>query len=208
MIRKRSGRAAVLACASLALLGLAVGASPAAAKTKKKLKTVNAVFSQCQNVALPLGDHVTQLVPFTVPPTPKSARPRGGRVIPFTSAGVRITHSYDADLSIFLVSSTGRVVPLVLNRGGSDNDFGSGGADCGGTLATFTDAASASISTATAPFAGAFKPEVTLGGLNDATGSGTWTMVITDNAENDDGTIHAVSLSLTYQYTVPKKTKK
>ena len=36
MIKKRSARAALLACAGLASLGLIAGAAPAAAKTKKK----------------------------------------------------------------------------------------------------------------------------------------------------------------------------
>src|SRR6476619_8595403 len=107
MTIKRSVRMALLACSSLAALGLVAGASPAAAKTKTK--TVNKAFAQCQNLALPLaaatdtpspppGSSPFRPVAFTIPATPKDSKPRGGKVTGAT-VGVRITHTYDGDVA-------------------------------------------------------------------------------------------------------------
>ena len=50
---KRTVRMALLACASIAAVGLVAGTSPAAAKAKTK--TVHKTFAQCQNAALSLA---------------------------------------------------------------------------------------------------------------------------------------------------------
>jgi hypothetical protein len=211
MIVKGPKRMALLACASVAALSLVAGASPAAAKTK----TVHKTFAQCQNLGLslaaatdtpspPPGSSPIRQVFFNVPKTPKSSKPRGGKLTGAT-VGVRITHTFDGDVDIFLISPTGRFVPLVGGRGGSGDDFGSGATDCNGTLTTFSDLAPIAIGDGTPPYAGAFKPESSLAALNGGTASGVWTVVVTDTVGNDDGTIHAVSLNLTYQYKKPKK---
>jgi subtilisin-like proprotein convertase family protein len=204
MTNKRPARIALLACASVASLGLPAGASPAAAKTK----TVTSTFSQCQNVAVALADHSSQQVAFSVPATPKKAKPRGGTVTGVSLAGVRITHTFDEDIVIYLVSPSGRAIPLTVGAGGSGNDYGSGAANCTGTLTTFSDTATTLTSAGTAPFAGSFKPVAPLSSLVGGTASGVWTMLFADSADPDVGVIHAASLSFTYQYKVPVKKKK
>jgi subtilisin-like proprotein convertase family protein len=210
---KRSARIALLACASVAGLGLIAGASSAAAKTK----TVNKTFSQCQSVALPLvsaedtppapsPSPVQQLL-FTVPKTPKDSKPRGGTVTG-ASVSVRITHTFDEDVTIYLVSPSGRFLPVDVGHGGTGEDFGTGATDCTGTQTIFSDLATTPIIAGSPPYAGTFKPDTPFAALNGGIASGVWTVVIADTVGGDDGTIHAVSLSLNYQYKKPVKKKK
>ena len=212
-MNKRTARMALLACASVAAVGLVAGTSPAAAKAKTK--TVHKTFAQCQNLSLSLAAASDMPSPppnsspfygvaFTVPKTPKGSKPRGGKVTGAT-VGVRITHTFDGDVDVFLISPSGRFVPLVGGRGATGDDFGTGATDCTGTLTTFSDLAPTAIGDGTPPFAGAFKPESSLALLNGGVASGVWTVLITDTVGNDDGTIHAVSLNLTYQYKKQKK---
>src|SRR3954466_4172369 len=125
MTKQRTGGVALFACAGLASLGLLAGATPAAAKAK----SVDRAFSQCQNVALPLGDNsgTTQmpvrLIAFSVPRTPKRALLPGGRVTGAT-VGVRITHTFDRDVAIYLISPGGRVVLVDTGWGAGGDDFG------------------------------------------------------------------------------------
>ena len=175
----------------------ALSASPASAKSR--------TFTQCQDLSLPLVFHSFQKVPFTVS-TPKNAKPKGAKVTD-VNVGVRITHAYDEDVVLTLVSPSGGVVPLVVGQGGSFDDFGSGPTSCAGTLTTFDDAASNPISTAPTPFAGAFRPEQPLSLFNGGTARGAWTLTASDNAPLDNGTLHAASLTVTYSYKQPKKKK-
>jgi len=212
MTKRRSVPMALLACASVAALGLIAGASPAAAKTK--FKTVNAAFSQCQNLALPLvsaedtptppSPSPVQQVAFSVPKTPKDSKPRGGKVTGAT-VGVRITHTFDEDVTIYLVSPSGRFIPVDTGHGGTAENFGTGATDCNGTLTIFSDLATTPIIAGTPPYAGSFKPDSPFAVLNGGIASGVWTVVVADTVGGDDGTLHAVSLNLTYQYKKPKK---
>jgi subtilisin-like proprotein convertase family protein len=207
---KRSARTGMLACACIGSLGLLAGVSPASAKSK----TVHKTFSSCQNVALTLAANndnpappspsAVQTVSFTVPKTPKGSKPTGGKVTG-ASVGVRITHSYDNDVAILLISPAGRFVPLDTGHGDTDDNFGAGSTDCNGTLTTFTDSAPTPISGGAAPFAGAFRPDSPLSALNGSVATGVWTVVLTDTVQGDDGTVHAVSLTLAYDYKKPKK---
>jgi subtilisin-like proprotein convertase family protein len=211
MMRSRSTRLALLACASVASLGLIAGASPAVAK-KAKPKTVNAAFNQCQNLALGLADNTAtttppnpvQQVSFTVPKTPKSSKPAGGKITG-VSVGVRITHTFDSDVAIYLVSPTGRFIPVDTGHGTSGDDFGTGATNCTGTQTVFADSATTPIAAGTSPFAGSFKPDSPFAALNGGAASGVWTVVLSDTTSGDSGTIHAVSLNVNYQYKKVKK---
>jgi hypothetical protein len=207
VIRKHSARTVLLASAAFAVLGLVAGASPASAK-KAKSKIVTTTFSQCQNVALPLTDHNVAQVHFTVPRPPKGSKPLSGRVTGFTSAAVRITHAYSQDISVFAISPAGLVVPLSVGRGSSTDDYGTGAKDCSGSPATFSDAAAISIADGTPPFAGSFRPEAPLAGLIGSPAGGVWTLLFSDDESTDSGTVHAASLSFTYQYKKPAKKQK
>jgi subtilisin-like proprotein convertase family protein len=210
MTVRRTARLVPGICTSLAALGLIAWASPAAAKPT----TVKRSFHDCQNTALPLvapadsppptNPSPVQQVKFRVPKTPKGFKPRGGKVTG-ASVGVRITHSFDSDVGIYLVSPQGRFIPLAAGRGDGSDDYGAGASDCTGTLTTFSDRAPTPIGLGTAPFAGPFKPEFPLSSLNGRGASGVWTVVITDTTQNDDGMVNAVSLSLNYKYKKPNQ---
>jgi subtilisin-like proprotein convertase family protein len=201
MSEKRTPRMALLACVGLASLGLVVGVSTAAAKAK----SVNKAVRLCQSVDLPLGDNqgATQVpvrqIAFRVPRTPKGSKPFGGKVTGAT-VGVRITHTFDRDIAIYLISPGGRIVLVDTGRGGSGDDFGTGATDCTGSLATFSDTAGTPVSAGAPPFAGSFRPDAPFSLLNGGMASGAWTVMITDTSASDNGTIHAVSLSLNYRY--------
>jgi subtilisin-like proprotein convertase family protein len=201
MSEKRTPRVALLACVGVASLGLVVGVSSAAAKAK----SVNKSFRQCQSVDLSLGDNQgaaqmpVRQIAFRVPRTPKGSKPAGGRVIGAT-VGVRITHTFDRDVAIYLISPGGRIVLVDTGRGGSGDDFGTGPTDCSGSLTTFSDTAGTPVSAGAAPFAGSFRPDAPFSLLSGGIAGGTWTVMITDTSASDNGTIHAVSLSLDYRY--------
>jgi subtilisin-like proprotein convertase family protein len=95
---------------------------------------------------------------------------------------LNITHTYDSDLNVVLVSPTGATTTLFSGIGGGDDNFY-------GTC--LSQSAGSGITTASAPFTGLFKPQQTLGDLNDGgDGNGTWTLRINDTYPfADTGTV-------------------
>ncbi len=214
MITKRSARIAVLACASVASLGLIVGPASAAAKTKKKTVTRTAAFSQCANVASPIpdvgGPFGSAVIPVSVPNFKGGVQ--DGTVTAITSAGVRITHTFDGDLILTLVSPGGRVVQLANRRGIAGDGYGSGAASCSGSLVLFGDGFPTPISTpgntVQNPIVGSFKPEQPLSLVVGGPARGSWVLLVADVAGGDTGAINAVSLNFTYSYQARVKVKK
>lgn len=99
-----------------------------------------------------------------------------------------LTHTYDADLDIYLVHPDGTVVELSTDNGGAGDNFVS---------TVFDDAAATLVTAGTAPFTGTYRPEGSLAALNGKPANGTWKLRITDDATTDTGTLTAWSLSLT-----------
>lgn len=99
-----------------------------------------------------------------------------------------ITHSYDADLEVFLVAPDGTQITLFTDTGGSGNSFS-------GTI--LDDQATLPITTGTAPFTGSFKPQGSLAAVNGLDVSGTWTLKVTDDKRGDKGKINSWSLEVT-----------
>jgi subtilisin-like proprotein convertase family protein len=107
----------------------------------------------------------------------------GGRVKGLRVRIGHITHTYDGDLTITLVSPDGRSVKLVGGKGGSGDDF----ADT-----VFDDAATARItSTTAAPFTGTFAPVQPLSTFDGAPLAGNWTLKVVDSSSGDIGTLDA-----------------
>ena len=198
MTRKRTVRAALLACAGLATLGLIFAAGPAMAKSRKVTRTLSA----CQNTARPLADSSSLQVPFSVQTSPRAPGRRGARWCRSSlwGSGSPMT---SRDVTAFLVSPTGLVDPLVLGRGDTGDDFGTGATDCSGTLTTFTDTSPTAIGEGAVPFAGAFKPEASLSVFTGSRAAGVWRVVVSDGAPGDTGTLHAVSFRVKYRYKSP-----
>ncbi|WP_044086225.1 proprotein convertase P-domain-containing protein, partial [Lewinella cohaerens] len=118
---------------------------------------------------------------------------------------INLTHTFDGDLDISLISPAGTVMLLSGGNGGAADDYlGTIFANGGGTC----------IEAGTAPYTGTFEPE---GGLTvDAEGdcttdnvfatvfageeiNGTWTLNINDNFAGDSGEIDQFDLTLTVE---------
>ncbi len=117
-----------------------------------------------------------------------------GRVHNLT-VSINISHTYDADLRITLISPTGKRVTLVANAGGSGDNF---------TDTVFDDSAKRSILEAAAPFTGTFRPVDPLSLLKDDRADGTWSLEVSDTMPWDTGTLNGWSLTFSYEepYTV------
>lgn len=105
-----------------------------------------------------------------------------------TQVCLTISHSYDSDLNVLLVSPSGVAVNLFSGVGGSGDNF---------TNTCLNQSAANSIITANAPFTGTFKPQETLGNINNGTGgNGVWTLRIVDTYPEDQGTV--INWSVTF----------
>jgi subtilisin-like proprotein convertase family protein len=218
----RSARVALLACAGVASLGLLVGPATASAKkVKKRTVTRTATFNQCVSLATPIPDrgantttpgvaYASAVLPVTVPNFKGAAQ--DGVVTAFTTAGVRITHTFDADLDLFLVSPGGKVVDLANNRGLDGDGYGTGATSCAGSLVLFGDTFGTSIvtpgNTGQNPITGSFKPEQPLSTFQGGPARGNWVLIAVDTANADTGTLNAFSLNFTYNFLAQVKAKK
>ena len=101
--------------------------------------------------------------------------------------GFNITHTFDADLDIFLVSPAGTVLELSTDNGSSFNNY----------TDTFiqTSGGFPSITTGTAPFTGTFSPEGSIAILQGQNPNGTWQLRVVDDAGGDVGTLLDWSLA-------------
>lgn len=157
-------KAAALALASA--LSLVTGAANAAIVTSTNVPVTICDFCTV-NSTLNFGEHLT-----------------------LTDLNVRLnlTHTYDGDLWITLISPTGTSVLLSANRGGSGNNFSN-------TL--FDDEATRAIAAGNAPFSGSFRPDGRLSAFDGQDAFGIWTLRVADQASADVGRISGWGLELT-----------
>jgi subtilisin-like proprotein convertase family protein len=104
-------------------------------------------------------------------------------------ACVNITHTWDNDLSIYLVSPDGSVVDLARRNGGGHDNY---------TNTCFSQNAEGSINRGDPPFTGSFLPEVPMGGLNNGQNpNGTWKLYVVDTYPREEsGSL--ISWSITF----------
>ena len=98
-----------------------------------------------------------------------------------------ITHTFAADLDVFLISPTGTRVELFVGVGGGADNF---------TNTTFDDQAAQSIFDGNAPFTGSFRPAGILATLDGEDPNGIWQLEITDVFFADQGTLNSWSLTI------------
>ena len=139
------------------------------------------------NINVRIRDTKTVDVPIAVPNV--------GPVLK-VQALVRLDHTFDNDIDMFLIDPSGHVVELSTDNGGTGDNYGSGTNDCAGTPTTFTDSAPTMITSGTPPFAGVFQPEQPLSDLNGDPSAGTWELRVTDDLVNDTGRIGCVTLKI------------
>jgi uncharacterized repeat protein (TIGR01451 family) len=114
------------------------------------------------------------------------------------AVALHITHTWDADLQIQLISPNGITNTLSANNGGSGDNYGTGCGD--GQRTTFDDSAFQPISAGSAPFVGPYRPDqplVVFSGLLPDVVSGTWILRVVDDISLDAGILQCWSLLLT-----------
>ncbi len=94
---------------------------------------------------------------------------------------LNITHTFDSDLTVTLISPAGIRVPLFAGVGGSGDNF---------VNTVLDDEAATAIGAGVAPFTGSFRPISSLGVLDGVSANGTWTLEIRDTAAQDVGTLN------------------
>lgn len=95
---------------------------------------------------------------------------------------LNITHTYDSDIDILLVSPSGTTMDLSIGNGGSGDNF---------TNTCFSASASTSITSGTAPFTGTYLPEGSFSAFNGQNPNGNWSLRVTDFFGGDQGTINS-----------------
>ena len=103
--------------------------------------------------------------------------------------GVEITHTYDGDLLLSLITPTGTTITLSNRRGGGGDHF---------TGTVFDDDATTAISSGSAPFGGSFLPDSPLSDADGINAAGNWTLRVEDLAGSDQGTLNNWTLTLLY----------
>ena len=93
---------------------------------------------------------------------------------------LNITHAYNPDLDVVLVSPGGTRVTLFNDVPGSSSNF---------NITVLDDNATTSILAGAAPYTGSFRPVMPLHALAGETATGEWTLEITDDAPTDTGTL-------------------
>ena len=105
---------------------------------------------------------------------------------------LNITHTWDADLDLYIKHPDGTLVELSTDNGSSGDNYNN-------TL--FDDEAAISVVGQTAPFAGTYKPEGLLSVLDGKPAAGTWQLVVTDDEGQDTGFLNSWQLEMTTSTT-------
>ncbi|MCX7551539.1 T9SS type A sorting domain-containing protein [Xanthomarina sp. F2636L] len=107
---------------------------------------------------------------------------------------INITHTWDADLDIFITSPLGTIVELTSDNGGSGDNYINTVFDM--------DGVNGLITAGTPPFTGSYIPEGNLNDLNGELSAGNWVLTVVDDAGGDGGTWNSWSLELCTSPTV------
>jgi len=138
------------------------------------------VATVANNTQLPITDFSTTTSTITLANLPE--------VITDVNVTLHLTHTWDSDLTAYLVSPSGTRVQLFSGVGSSGDNFW-------GTV--LDDEASVSISSGSAPFAGSFRPEEQLSAFDGENPNGVWSLEIYDGYGADQGTLYRWSLTIT-----------
>jgi subtilisin-like proprotein convertase family protein len=100
-----------------------------------------------------------------------------------------ITHTFDSDLTGYLIGPDGTQITVFNRVGGSGQNF---------VDTTLVDSASSSVATGAAPFAGSFQPSPdALAIFTGKVAAGVWTFRVADGVGQDTGTLNSWSLQIT-----------
>lgn len=107
---------------------------------------------------------------------------------------INLTHTWNADMIIQLISPNNTTIMLSNRRGGDSDNY---------TNTWFDDNATTPIADGTGPFTGSFRPDSPLSALNGSLSQGTWTLRVTDMANGDAGQIFDWTLELCQDLAAP-----
>lgn len=102
---------------------------------------------------------------------------------------INISHTWNADLDIYLISPTGTNVELSTDNGGSGNNYNN---------VTFDDTSTNTLPTGNTTISGTYQPEGSLASFNGQNSNGNWILRVTDDTNADGGTINSITLNLCY----------
>jgi subtilisin-like proprotein convertase family protein len=94
------------------------------------------------------------------------------------NVNLTIYHTWDADLSMYLISPSNLQIELSSGNGGSGDNY---------INTTFDDNALLPITAGSAPFTGSFRPEMPLNMIGNLPVDGRWILKVSDNATGDTG---------------------
>ncbi len=100
-----------------------------------------------------------------------------------------ITHTFDGDLDVYLITPWQDTLTLFEDVGSSGDNF---------WVTTLDDEAVTPIASGVAPFNGSFIPAEALAGADGFNALGIWELYIFDDAAGDTGYVHCVSLNISY----------
>lgn len=149
-------------------------------------KLFSQTFSNGTNVAIPDNNtFVTSVIAVSGLSTSINCTTLG-----LQSVCVKIAHTWDEDLDIFLLAPDGTQIPLSTDNGGSGDHYGNNAANDLGPYTCFDMSAATNITAGASPFAGTYIPEGLLGNVNNGQNpNGNWTLRVRDDAAGDNGTI-------------------
>ncbi len=102
---------------------------------------------------------------------------------------IDITHTYDGDLTLTVITPTETSITLAARRGGSGDNFRN---------TAFDDEAATPIASGSPPFTGPFVPETPLSVADGIRALGEWRLKAVDGSADDTGTIDGWTLTLSY----------
>lgn len=94
------------------------------------------------------------------------------------NVNLTIYHTWDSDVSIYLISPNHNQIDLSSGNGGSGDNY---------INTTFDDEALMPITAGSPPFTGSFRPEQLLSTFDNLPLTGSWVLKVTDNAAGDTG---------------------
>lgn len=139
--------------------------------------TQNIASTFSNNTPVPIPDNNTAGATSAI--TVSGISPSTLSATSVVSVKINLTHTYDGDLAISLISPSGNSVYLSNRRGSSGDNF---------INTVFTMSAATLVNLGTAPFTGNFKPDGNLGAFTGNV-NGTWILKVQDLAGVDTGRI-------------------
>lgn len=132
----------------------------------------------------PINDNQTIDIPVNVSGLPTSIDTAN---FGLETVCLDITHTWDADLTVWIVAPDGTSSMLFSNIGSGDDNF---------TNTCLNQDAASPIISASAPFTGTFIPTGQMGLINNGQNpNGTWYLRVTDGYTYDEGTVNSFSIT-------------